>query len=1014
MSQQKPIKLSIQIESEDGAPINIKSIQINDQVFVPENQDDEYSPDTEDEEKVSIDIPLATTAIVPEVLELNTEGQHTIPVESVPQTQAQKPLQPSADFNTLEEFGGNSFYRMFWGKLSYTKLNDSQTTVSYEGGEDVFDASFVGKWLEPSRIHKCALDFPETGRNYFPGALAVVYSRVIEVIDGKHLIVDFAYNGGNASSPKTATNQDGIFFFDNKLAINSWSGAAMRKDVLKANAGQIYACLGMPRINVKQDSTLNFAGISGAEQPAIHLMMSDAFNGDKDGKGEGVLISFKETFGENYVFFDLPSQGKVSIDFDWQFIPPTYSQKVVQYGVPDCYFFYDKAAYSQQYGLKRVSNKNQFRIRDAMKKALGFVRPGVAFSMPNQGYCNGGGIHDGREIKEFCTYRFEGNWLGKNPNNMKARTSGGLRVEWIGESKENPGNFIEMESLKAYRFDELKFKFLSNASLEVDDPNFTWYHLASQEWTGGNSTGYEASSLRVNGKTIGLNTNGDFWLVYGDEDVASRGLSAHRLSFFDKIPKPGDIISQDLQDIKKNSLIAKLSDTNFEVWGWAIQEGDQLSYAGKNFTVKKTERKWKTWEQFAAQYSNPPERLKRADRKITYTEIELNQPVSASLAELEFQVVKGGLTACLDGKEISGCSAVWNFGNDAPGHLMYIDYNVNLIMKDVRIHGMIRSTSKPLWAETSTALSGNISSIPVGPLGATIWKRGDKLQLADPESGLVTEVELITDFSGNAGKLLIKPIKLSGEFPAQSILTALYSLCQEASFENVNFVEEDLRPCYSERIDYRPQGLRLRQMITKNDSCRVKINGGRISWYSNLDNRFEPEVEITNHPHMINPKSVVPVLLNPVVSDKKGIHFGYQYKQAGEAEIFVLSRVVVRDGKEIDLSNSVLGSDLYLEGNGDIVLNGLKSENFIDNGRDTGVGFNLVVQDKFMATKSLELKGQNGKAGLMVNTAYPTGALKIDFKKWELIPALFNNEGFQSKQNKNDARYSDFVKISDS
>jgi hypothetical protein len=294
-------------------------------------------------------------------------------------------------------------------------------------------------------------------------------------------------------------------------------------------------------------------------------MMSDAFNGDKNGKDEAKVASFKDTFGDNYVFINLPAQGSVAIDFDWQFIPPTYEQKVVQYGVPTCYFFKDESAESKQYGLKRVRNTDQFRIRNAMKSSLGFVRPGVTFSMPNQGYCNGGGIHDGREITEFCTYRFEGHWFSKNPNNMKARTSGGLRVEWIGDSKENPGNFIEMESLKAYRFDELKFKFISNSTVEVDDPNFTWYHLASQEWTGGTSTGSELSSLKVDGKVIGLNTNGDFWLVYGDDDVQARSISAHRVNIFDKIPAPGDVICQDLNELQKNSLIGKLSNTTFEI-----------------------------------------------------------------------------------------------------------------------------------------------------------------------------------------------------------------------------------------------------------------------------------------------------------------------------------------------------------------------------------------------------------------------------------------------------------------
>jgi hypothetical protein len=58
-----------------------------------------------------------------------------------------------------------------------------------------------------------------------------------------------------------------------------------------------------------------------------------------------------------------------------------------------------------------------------MMASLGFLRPGISFSKPNQGYCNGGGIHDDREIIKFCIYQFEGDWFRKNPNNMKAKTS---------------------------------------------------------------------------------------------------------------------------------------------------------------------------------------------------------------------------------------------------------------------------------------------------------------------------------------------------------------------------------------------------------------------------------------------------------------------------------------------------------------------------------------------------------------------------------------------------------------
>lgn len=923
-----------------------------------------------------------------------------------------KPLFPGADFNTLEEFGGNSFYKMFWGKLTYQSHNNSTTKVTYEGSEDVFDGNFEGKWLEPSRIHKCSFEYPESGRNYFPGAIAVVYSRVLEVIDGKNLIVDFLYNGGNSSQSQPVYKQDGIFFFDNKFAIESWARASQRKSVLKANADQIYATLGIPRIDNSPNSALAFAWNGEGDRPAIHIMMSDAFNGDRYGRGEGSPGSFKETFGENGIFFNLPGEGRVDIDFDWQYISPTYSQIVVQYGVPNGVFFFDESPLSSQYGLKRVSNFDQFRIRKEMKKSLGFVRPGVSFSMPNQGYCNGGGIHDGRDVTEFCTYRFEGDWISKDPNNMKARTNGGLRVEWLGKSKEEPGNFIEMESLKAFKYDNLKFRFLSPSRIEVDDPSFTWYNLASQEWTGGTSTGNEVTHLHVEGKQIGLNTNGDFWLVNGDDDIKGRDFGTHQLNLFDKIPFPGAVIAQNLDDPGNSGLIGKVSDTSFEVWGWSIQANDQLSFSGKNYTVKSITRKWKTWEEFANQYPYPQFRLKRGDRLITYTEIQLDKPILESLRDVRFRVEKSALQGLLDGKFRSGCSAIWNFGNDAPGHLMYTDYNVNLILKNVKIHGLIRSTSRPLWIETTKKLSGNISTIPVGNLDPGIWKKGDKLQLAHPESGKIAEVELERDYSGSSGFVQIKPIQLDYEFPEKSVLVGLFSLCSEARFENVYFVNEDLSPCYSERIDYRPQGLRLRQLISKKSNNRVKVTGGRISWYSNLDNRFEPEVEFSGSTHLVNTKSVVSVLLNPVISDGKGLLFGYQFKQSGKEEIFVLNRIVAKNGLIIDLSNSKLGSDLYLEGNGKVILNNVLSKNFIENGKDSGVGFNIVVEDKFTTSDSLILEGNSGKSALRVNSKYPIGAIKIDLKDWELKPGLFNAGGFQSKQETSDPRYKNFVRIS--
>ncbi|WP_111671797.1 hypothetical protein [Algoriphagus litoralis] len=1009
MSQVTPVRLSISIESPDGSPIKITSLKINDEEFVPKKTEKENIPDP-----VPISENIETKVVAATVIAAlpSDEAEEVLVEVSNDRIVAPESRKLNTESNTLEEFGGDSFYRMFWGKLTYKALNDKTSLVTYQGSENVFDHEFVGKWLEPSRVHKCSSEYPSKGRNYFPSANGVVYSKVLEVRDGKNLVVDFSYNGGSIQSPKAVSDQDGTFFFDNKFAIERWAGAAHRKDNLIAKSGQIYASLGFPKIVVTPDSTLNFQFDGLGDRPAIHLMVSDAFTGDINGTGDQMPDSFKETFGENLKLFELPGQGRVDLNFDWQLIPPTYAQKVVQYGVPNGVIFFDGAASSSQYGLKRFANFNQFLIKEKMTVALGFTRPGVTCSMPNQGYCNGGGIHDGSDIKEFCTYRFEGDWFARDPNNMKARTSGGLRLEWIGKSTEKPGRFVELESQKAFQFEDLKLKFSSNSEVEVDSPDFTWFHLACQEWTGGTSTGSEFTHLIVDGRKIGLNSNGDFWLVNGEGDLKGRSFSARSVKLFDRIPSKGDLIKQDLQNLREGGIIGKVADNRFEIWGWSIQEGDQLSAAGEVFTVKSIGRKWKTWEQFAVQNNLSEPRLKRGDRRITYTEIELDKPVTGPVSSIQFRVERSVLEHLLDGQFRNGCKAAWGIGNESPGHLMYIDYNVNLVLRNVDIHGMIRSTARPLWAETSKSHSGLVNAISVNNLGAPIWKKGHKLLLAHPESGKIQQVELIQDFDGNRGEVKIASVNLPVEFPQNSILVGLYSLPSEARFEHVSYINEDLSPCYSERIDYRPQGLRLRQLLTKDNSKRVQIIGGRISWYSNMENRFEPEIEFSEKPHLVNTKSVVPVILNPIIKDKQGVHFGFQRKESGKEELFLTNRLVVTDGKTVDISNSVLGADLYLEGNGEFILHQVNSNNYVDNKRDTGYGFSIVVQDKFKKTESLQLTGKGGKAGMMINSPYGIGVLRIDFQDWELKPALFNGGGFQSQQNQNDPRYREFVRIS--
>ncbi|GAB2496108.1 hypothetical protein GCM10027164_29060 [Algoriphagus taiwanensis] len=992
------LNISIKIESDDSSPIQIKSLLINGEEFVKKN--DKSNSDSKDSDLSKEDVlPLTAATLIGQKEErIVTPSAEISPKVPLP-----------ANSNSLEQYGGDSFHKMFFGDLTYEPIGSGRSRVTYQGAENVFTSDFVGKWLEPSRVHKCSIEFPEEGINYLPGSLSSIYSRVIEVENGKNLIVDFEYNGGDFLNPKRVINQDGIFFFDNRMAFETWSRASNRGDALFAESGKIYAVLGFPKIEVVSDSALHFTWSGEGERPAIHLMFSDSFIGDRHGRGDNKPLSFSRTFGGNTSFFHLPSEGRVDIDFDWQFLPSTYSHSVVQYGSPNGSIFLDGSPLSKQYGLKRFSNFDQFRIKRLMEQKLGFVRPGAVFSMPSQGYCNGGGVHDGRDITGFCTYRFEGDWVSKDPNNMKARTSGGLAVEWVGHSAESPGKFIELESAKPSKFSGLKFRFNNKTELEVLHPDFTWYHLASQEWTGGTSTGSEFTSVKIDGIPIGLNTNGDFWLVFGEENTQARNLSARTLNLFDRIPAQGDVIACNTGNLRDLNIIGKPSPSQLEVWGWCIQEGDVFESEGKTCRVKKAERKWKTWGQLSN--SLPLAQIpKREDRRVTFTEITIDQELAQPITQVKLKVISSRTAKLLDGNYREEGEAYWGLGNEAPGHLMYTDYNVNLLIKNAQISGLIRSTSRPLWAETKAEISGNVNSLQLIPIQEKLWSAGDQIFLLSPDGKKIEKLEVSMSYQPGSDRLSVISKELSSSFPQGSVVCSLFSLCGKAEFDHVYFIKENGEISYSNRIDYRPQGLRLRQLIQKKEDCRVKIIGGRMSWYSNLDNRFEPEIELTQTPHLVSPTGSRPILLNPKISDGKGAVFGHQSKEVDKEEIYVSYYILARQD-EVDLSNSELGADLYLCGNGKFYLNKLRTKNFIDKGKDTGVGFNLVFEERFDYSNSLLVIGKEGKAGLMIASPFKIGTLQIDLAQWELKPGLFNGGGFQTRQDSSSPDYAKYIQI---
>ncbi len=140
-----------------------------------------------------------------------------------PEPEVVQPPDTNGRSISLEDFGGLAYYKRFDGGLRYTPLGNGTTRISYEGAENVFTNSDLGKSFVGLFVHQNP-DLPEAtcSDEYYPGlANASRYSKVVNVENSKNIIVDFEFNGGSAATPRGLSNQKGYVFFDNSNAFAS-------------------------------------------------------------------------------------------------------------------------------------------------------------------------------------------------------------------------------------------------------------------------------------------------------------------------------------------------------------------------------------------------------------------------------------------------------------------------------------------------------------------------------------------------------------------------------------------------------------------------------------------------------------------------------------------------------------------------------------------------------------------------------------------------------------------------
>lgn len=134
---------------------------------------------------------------------------------------------------TLEQFGGQAYYKRFDGGLTYIPLTAdpaitngtglppgrAYTRIVYTGASDVFETNDLNMTFCGLFVHQNPGETDPTNADlYYPNIIGSRYSKVVHVIDGKNVIVDFEYNGKSKTGPLTVADQKGYLFFDNSAA----------------------------------------------------------------------------------------------------------------------------------------------------------------------------------------------------------------------------------------------------------------------------------------------------------------------------------------------------------------------------------------------------------------------------------------------------------------------------------------------------------------------------------------------------------------------------------------------------------------------------------------------------------------------------------------------------------------------------------------------------------------------------------------------------------------------------
>lgn len=424
---------------------------------------------------------------------INTTSTTTLtPTTSTTSTSTTKAPSPS-DFLTIEDFGGQAYYKRFDGGLNYKSLGNGTTQITYTGTDINFTAedlnkSFCGLFANrnPEFVDYAKID------EYYPGIVGSRYSKVIQVIDSKNIIVDFEYN-------LNVQNGKGYVFFDNSKAwdtlLNTYIGSSTKSNIrLKEHLSPLDVYV-IPQFSTKRMPTNKEFQISTftSNHARIKIGLEDYFQWGGSGRNN---TNFKRIYQQGKFMFDpnVSNYNWISNNVYW--MPP--HRRYPEAESFTFQFFGTLGSLGNQSRIIAIVNNKALEEQREMQGKITsetFVSTGIGFVYAGGTYTgNGSNIND--DVQNYI-YLLTQDYEHKGPGfmDLKANDGGGLYfvsentyTDFIPEDKFNPPYFY-CKSRFTKNYDGLdpamKTKtYFPEFIFEIADGN-SWYQVNNLFWNEG-------------------------------------------------------------------------------------------------------------------------------------------------------------------------------------------------------------------------------------------------------------------------------------------------------------------------------------------------------------------------------------------------------------------------------------------------------------------------------------------------------------------------------------------------